>query len=842
MTALAYPSSLPGPQSCTITAADRLAATEGASEGGSQPPVQATARQREYMARATLTFALSAAHCTAWMDWWRTVLDYGGAWFSAPRWAMPWGTGAVVLFASAPRLQHLGGGVRLLSIDADIRSDSINPAATPVDYADALELVALMRQQLAPMGSTPQAATVYASGTAYYVRPDTTHSATRNGLSYATAWGGFDEIVWASLGANNTLWVCGQHDDAQLEVGASGSEAQPLDIRLDHPTDPGSIYNSRIMDAAEWTASGTNGEYYITGIVSASLMLYEDGERLHGPSTSSRNVMNVSAVDTSADTIAHATERAFRLGDVVIVSYEGSDAALPGISTGGTLLRHTAYYAIPVSSYVTKLATSYANAIAGTAIDLTSAGDGSVWKVFHTNPDTHQDPVIGSLSAGQYQWDGATQRLYYKPSSGTPGAHVLRLSEERYSAIGSCIYVESQTDVRVFGGGEYGGLFGVACAGRVGLCHTNAVQVTSCERVTIDGLEVQGCRSGVAFVGGAGHVLRNAEVHDCGWHAGGGESPVTPETDILVERSYFHDIGQKYDFQDAQGGVINTNSDRSIVRRVLCQRIGRDHNFVNNGVLVIDTADDAHIYRCIVDDCYGEAFEMSLGANTGTMVGSSISSCIVWRHNRTPNTRTGIYEMGRAGCFQFPNNDQVGDKTHQGFAVFGNLVAGCRFPAAAALPNEVFGVLAMRPLYATAAIEDVTFRRNAIVDYLEGGMYMMNPRGASVPVPTWSADYNLFAGMPSGEDFYRLKITSGPADVVYSNASVAPTTAGALAGTWVTDTGNDTHSRWCAARAIDVAADLPPAVLELLRQDDQYDTLDAPTEALVGSFPFRPDL
>ena len=337
MTALAYPSGLPVPQTCTITALERRALTDQAV----QAPLQASARQLDYAARAALTFALGAAQCEQWMDWWRTVLDYGGAWFNAPHWPMPWGTGAVVMFATAPRLQNLGGGVRLISLEAHVRGAS----ATPVDYADALELVALMREQLAPMGDTPQAATVYAGGDQFYVRPDTSHGATRDGTSYATAWGGFSEIDWGDLGPDATLWVCGVHDDAQLDVGASGSEALPLDIRLDHPTDPGSIFNSRVMTSGEWTASGVNGEYYLGSIASPVLMFYEDGARLHGPSTSSRTLMNVTAVDAVADTITHATERPFRLGDVVVISYEGTAAALPAIK--GADLIAKAVHALP---------------------------------------------------------------------------------------------------------------------------------------------------------------------------------------------------------------------------------------------------------------------------------------------------------------------------------------------------------------------------------------------------------------------------------------------------------------------------------------------------------------
>jgi len=33
----------------------------------------------------------------------------------------------------------------------------------------------------------------------WYVRPNTSHSGSRNGTSYATAWGGWTEIVWGRI-------------------------------------------------------------------------------------------------------------------------------------------------------------------------------------------------------------------------------------------------------------------------------------------------------------------------------------------------------------------------------------------------------------------------------------------------------------------------------------------------------------------------------------------------------------------------------------------------------------------------------------------------------------------
>ncbi len=81
--------------------------------------------------------------------------------------------------------------------------------------------------------------------TAWYVRPDTSHSATRNGTSYATAWGGWSAIVWGGTGvvAGDTLYVCGAHSaSAQLGIGPHGATvSSPVIIRGDYKGDPGSV-------------------------------------------------------------------------------------------------------------------------------------------------------------------------------------------------------------------------------------------------------------------------------------------------------------------------------------------------------------------------------------------------------------------------------------------------------------------------------------------------------------------------------------------------------------------------------------------------------------------------
>jgi hypothetical protein len=93
----------------------------------------------------------------------------------------------------------------------------------------------------------------------WYVRPDSTHSNVRNGSSYATAWGGWGEIVWGASGVNagDTLYVCSAHTyTAQTTIGAHGatSDANRTTIRGDYASDPGSI----TFTGAAWIDSVRN--------------------------------------------------------------------------------------------------------------------------------------------------------------------------------------------------------------------------------------------------------------------------------------------------------------------------------------------------------------------------------------------------------------------------------------------------------------------------------------------------------------------------------------------------------------------------------------------------------
>lgn len=77
----------------------------------------------------------------------------------------------------------------------------------------------------------------------WYVRPNGTHSATRDGLSYATAWGGWDAIVWASLAAGDTLYVCGTYSRTypMTMTAHGGTSSSPVTISGNYAADPGVI-------------------------------------------------------------------------------------------------------------------------------------------------------------------------------------------------------------------------------------------------------------------------------------------------------------------------------------------------------------------------------------------------------------------------------------------------------------------------------------------------------------------------------------------------------------------------------------------------------------------------
>lgn len=77
-----------------------------------------------------------------------------------------------------------------------------------------------------------------------FVRPDTSHSGTRDGSSYVNAWGGWSEINWASLAAGDNLYVCDTHSysGSNLLVNPhGGATGNPVVVRGDYAGHPGIV-------------------------------------------------------------------------------------------------------------------------------------------------------------------------------------------------------------------------------------------------------------------------------------------------------------------------------------------------------------------------------------------------------------------------------------------------------------------------------------------------------------------------------------------------------------------------------------------------------------------------
>jgi hypothetical protein len=92
----------------------------------------------------------------------------------------------------------------------------------------------------------------------YYVRESTAHSGTRDGTTYALAWGTFSEVDWGTgvgqLDAGDTLWVCGTHTEI-LTFNRSGTSFSDM-IIVDGDAD----------SAPDVNAAGDYGSINITGV------------------------------------------------------------------------------------------------------------------------------------------------------------------------------------------------------------------------------------------------------------------------------------------------------------------------------------------------------------------------------------------------------------------------------------------------------------------------------------------------------------------------------------------------------------------------------------------------
>lgn len=678
--------------------------------------------------------------------------------------------------------------------------------------------------------------------------------ATLDGSSYALAWPSLPAVLWGMGGvqASDTLWVCGTHRGAGLTVGASGTAGNYIKIRLDHPTDPGRIDKAAPITTA-WTAEGS--EWWTPLEDVSECMFYEDEQRLVGCNIRSRCRTPISAVDTANDTITFTNIRRVNTGDVIDIASDFVSDKLPG-----GLAQNTRYYAIVVSSpwisspsttfygvvahtYVVKLAASYADAIAGTAIDLGARGSEPPPNAFVFVRQTtypFYDPVPGALQPGQYAMDVVQQRLYYRPSSGNPDAHDVRVAAETYGgdasfgAVGSCIYGINRSYIKILGGGEYGGLFAdtAAPAGRIGLSNSNAVEFDSGEHIVVDGLLIDGCRSGVTFKNIEYGTVRNNRIRNAAHHACGGEDLTgTQEPYLMLERNWITEIGDKHEFGDAQALVTNPDCHDAIYRRNYVQGVGRNTKVSNPSGAVFDASANVHCYLNWFDYCYGKAFELGAGNGEPLTDEPVIAANIVTRQGQGDDVDRADNLIQRTGVVHVVLNGPT-DPGVAGAQVFGNLIAYTTIGVRAPDTLDDCGAVYQRTNNNSGSgVNEISvFRQNAFLDVV-GPVFsaQKNSNAASAPWPTLVSDYNLYANCSE----FAITASSG---TILDTWSVDEVFGGA--GTWVGDTGRDANSVVTQLLPGERSAEPTLQDLEILRLHDAYDTAAAPTLAMVGNFPF----
>lgn len=733
---------------------------------------------------------------------------------------------------------NLGWAPPSVAMETEVRLDTTSTPGTPLYYIHATR--------------GPLSQNIF-QGTAeiWYNYADL---AVLDGTTYETAWPGLNAIDWALIQPGDTLWVCGTYDDETLNVQASGAPGAYVRIRLDYLPDPGRINQARIIKTP-WTYDAITGEYNTPLFNVTDCALYENETRLVGVNTRSRTRLQVqhANVDYAADTLFFGSIRRIQTGMEIII---GSDFDTRNLVPG--LTPDTRYYAIVVSSnwefysvanaqYTIKLAASYADALAGVAVDIlpfTAPDDFPntfflVWVRQFDYPFFDQLP--GELDSGQYCVDPVARLLYYKPTGGVVGDHTLRISSESFSAIGACIYGVGRSYIKIFGGGEYGGLFPdlPAPVGRVGLAHQNIIEFTGGSDIVVDGLLVDGGRSGVTWIGTLRGTVRNCRIKNIAHHASGGEDLATTEPQQLIERNWISDIGLGHDFGDAQALVTNPGCDGTVYRRNFCQRLGRNTKVTNPAAAVYDSSDDVITFRNWFDDSHGHLVELGAGAVAGEEAFGGcrrpVVACnVITRTGRGYDPATNLIQ--RVGAFHVTLNGTL-DFGVWDVDIFGNLLAFSVIGDRAPDTLDPCGLVYMRTNNnTTGQCEIRVFQRNAILN-VNGPVFSLQRNTSSTVTPLLlSSDYNLYAATPEFAQLVLADTVARTVDLtdVWDGGHIK----GVAAGYWSADTSHDTHSALAVQAPTDLPVEPTIAQLEYIRRWDDYDTLDRPSIAAVGSFPF----
>lgn len=650
-----------------------------------------------------------------------------------------------------------------------------------------------------------------------------------DGASYATARPGLLAAPQESMAPGDTLWICGRHENQTLNWTVSGTPGAYVKLRLDYPGDPGEIIRAPKV-ITPWEPVGD--EWRTAAPAMTQALLTEDGARLVGTHFMSRNRLTVTNINPTTDTISFSSIRPVTTGTAIDV---GSDFVVEEALPVG-LAANTRYYAIWVSGtmpffsvsatpYTVKLALTYEDALAGVAVDIQS-GMGTR-QMFVSITDTaypFYDPQPGSLQPGQYAIDPVAQKIYYKPTTGTPGDHELRLHNATFAGAGACIVGFGVSYVKVLGGGEYGGLFGVPPVGRCLMSNQNPLQFEDGTDIVIDGVDIGVCRSGVLLSNIERGTVRNCRIRDIAWHACGGENVATEEPHQLLERNWISDVGLKHEFGDAQGTVTNPGCHHTIMRRNFVERLGRNSRVNSPSCAVYDSADDTYVYLNWWDNFIGRAVELMAGPEGTTaraVVAANVCTRMNWRMVRSEN-------LVQRNGFSITSIVGESDPGVPDARIFGNLIAWSRIGDQVSLTGDQCGLIYLRRANTTRPATIEAFERNAIFN-VDGPVFSRQYNGTALPA-VLNSDGNLYAGVPE----FAVLVDDGVTVQAWSGLQIQ----GTGAGNWTADTGNDVHSELAVLTPQDLPRGPTVTDLELLRLYDEFDTDDPPTEDLMGAFPF----
>lgn len=668
-----------------------------------------------------------------------------------------------------------------------------------------------------------------------------------DGLSYNTAWPGLAAVNWSLIQPGDTLWVCGTYTDETLQILRSGVAGAYIKIRFDHPTNPGRIDQGRVINSA-WTQVGN--EWWTPLPAVSECMMYEDDLRLRGVNVRSRCRVQVqhSNINYTDNTIQFPNIRRVLTGHPIDIAsdFEADTVPMP-------LAQNTRYYAIVVSSnwqfysvsvatYVVKLAATYDDAINGIAIDLTGLpplGPGKTdesqrktfFLVFVQQHDwPFFDPLIGELSPGQYAVDVVTQRLWYRPTTGVPTDYVLRLAAETYSTIGASIFGSSVSYIKVLGGGEYGGLFGVLPKGRVGLGHQNIIEFQGGSNVVVDGMLMYGGRSGIAFINTSFGTVRNCRIQECAHHACGGEGLVgTQEPDLLLERNWISEIGNRHEFGDAQALVTNPHCDRAIFRRNFVYGLGQNIKVNNPAGIVLDGSENCSGYLNWFDFCHGKTFELGAGNGEPQVLTNVIFGNVVTRQGQQLPRNENLVQ--RPGVLHMVLNGLT-DPGVRDVKFMGNLVAWTSIGNRAPDTLDDCGLIYQRSNNnAGFGINELTVGTHNAILGCDGPVLAAQKNPSASAWPTTVTNYNIYASVIE----FAIKTSAGTFLQTWDSSQIR----GLSPGYWTFDTGNDLDSELAVLDPTDTPRGPTNAeLLALLTKYQEYDTYDQPTEDLIGNFPF----